>query len=111
MNSMAGGKENKNFLAHVRKQNIALSLRSLDEKNNQNGDNLLVVDKSKDEAGYTPQRFCRPTAYNTAKLKYKATKARGVNVHHQLNHKRTTTCGNITHSRIGIEGAWPHPTP
>jgi hypothetical protein len=64
MNSKAGGKENKNFLAHARKQNIAPSLRSLDEKNNQNGDNLLVEDKSKDEAGYTPQKFCRPTEGN-----------------------------------------------
>ncbi len=91
----AGGKENKNFLAHMRKQIIAPSLRSLDEKNNQNGDNLLVEDKSKDEAGYTPQRFCRPPAYNIAKLKYKAMKARA-STQESIDHSRVASVSTIS---------------
>ncbi len=94
MNSKAGDKENKNLL-HVRKQVIAPSLQSLDEKNNQNGDILLVENKSKDEARYIPQRPCRPTDYNTAKLKYKATKARA-STRESIDHSRVVSMSTIS---------------
>lgn len=85
---MAVGKENNKHLPdRVRKLVRVPSFDSLVEKNDKNVDHVkaqslvpsfepLAKNTPKDEVRSIQPRPCLPTDYNTAKLKYKATKAR-----------------------------------
>lgn len=78
MKSKEGGKEKNKHLHHVREQVLVPSFESMDEKNNQNADQLTqrVVPSFDRLVENKSQRPYLSTDYNTAKLKYKSTKAR-----------------------------------